>query len=89
MTPSTVAPDEKNDNFLVLFCRLNVEELNDWAKVTHFMRGSIGFVFQEPEVTDDSKRVSDNIVWLQLGKKGSGLSDHDNRTVICDDYWIK
>ena len=53
MTPSPVAPDEINDNFLGLYCPADVEAQNDWATVTHFMKGCIGFAFQEPEVTDD------------------------------------
>ena len=53
MTPSPVAPDEINDNFLGLYYRVDVEALKDWATVTHFMKGSIRFVAQKPEVTDD------------------------------------
>ena len=44
MIPSTVALDEDNDNFLGLFYRVDVEALDEWATVTFFMRGSIGFV---------------------------------------------
>ena len=56
MTPSPVAPDEDNDNFLGLYYRVDVEALDEWATVTIFMRGSIGFVVQEPEITDDFKQ---------------------------------
>ena len=53
MTPSPVAPDEDNDNFLGLYYRVDVEALDEWTTVTSFLRGSIGYVAQEPEVTDD------------------------------------
>ena len=53
MTPSPVPPDEGNDNFLGFYYRVDVEALCEWATVTIFMRGSIGFVVQEPEITDD------------------------------------
>ena len=56
MTPSSVAPDEDNDNFLGLYYCVDVKALNDWATVTRFMKGSIGFVVQEPEITDDFKQ---------------------------------
>ena len=56
MTPSPVAPDEKKTNFLGLYYRVDVEGLNDWAVVTSFMKGSIEFVVQEPEITDDFKQ---------------------------------
>ena len=55
MTPSPVAPDENNENFLSLYCRVDVEALNDWTTATHFMKGSIEFVVQEPEATHDFK----------------------------------
>jgi len=56
MTPSPVAPGEDNDNFLGLYYRVDVEALDEWATVTSFMRGSIGYVVQEPEITDDFKQ---------------------------------
>ena len=56
MTPSPIAPDENNDYFLGLYYRVDVEALSDWATVTHFMEGSIGFVDQGPEITDDFKQ---------------------------------
>ena len=55
MTPSPVAPNEDNYIFLGLYYRVDVEALDKWATVTSFMRGSIGYVVQEPEVTDDFK----------------------------------
>ena len=55
-TPSPVAPDEDHDNFLGLYYRLDVEALDEWATVTGFMRGSIGYVVEEPEITDDFKQ---------------------------------
>ena len=56
MTPSPVAPDEDHDNFAGLYYRVDVEALDEWATVTSFMRGSIGYVVQEPEITDDFKQ---------------------------------
>ena len=34
VTPSPMAPDENNDDFFVLYYRVDVEELKDWATVT-------------------------------------------------------
>ena len=87
MTPTPVVPDEKNDNFFGIYYGVDVEAPNDGATVTHFMKARIRFVVQEPEITG-IYAISDNIVWPHLGKEGSGLSDHDNRTVICADYGI-
>ena len=56
ITPSPVAPDEENDNFLGLYYRADVEALHDCATVTSFMKESIGFVVEEPETTDDFKQ---------------------------------
>ena len=56
MTPSPVAPDEDNDNFIAGYYRMDVEALNDWATVTSFLKGSIRLVVQEPEDTDDFKQ---------------------------------
>ena len=53
MTPSPLAPDEKIDNFLGISYRGDVEAPNDSATVTHFMKGSLIYVVQEPEVTDN------------------------------------
>ena len=56
MTPSPVVPDEDHDNFLGLYYRIDVEALDEWATVTSFMSGTIGYVVQEPEFTDDFKQ---------------------------------
>ena len=56
MTPSPVAPDEDNDNFLGLYYRVDIEALNDWATVTSFTKGSIRYVVREPEITDNFKQ---------------------------------
>ena len=56
MTPSPVVPDEDHDHFLGLYYRVDVEALDEWATVTSFMRGSIGYVVQEPEITDNFKQ---------------------------------
>ena len=57
MTPSPVAPNEDHDNFLGLYYWVDVEALDKWATVTGLMRGSIGYVVQEPEITDDFKQL--------------------------------
>ena len=44
MTASPVAPDKDHDNFRGLYYRVDVEALDEWATVTSFMRGSIGYV---------------------------------------------
>ena len=56
MTPSPVVPDEDHDHFLGLYYRVDVEALDEWATVTSFMRGSIGYVVQEPDITDNFKQ---------------------------------
>ena len=56
MTPSPVATDEDNDNFLGLYYWVDVEALDEWATVEILMSGNIGFVVQEPVVTDDFKQ---------------------------------
>ena len=56
MTPSAVVPDEDHDHFLGLYYRVGVEALDERAAVTSFMRGSIGYVVQEPEITDNFKQ---------------------------------
>ena len=56
MTPSPIAPNENDDNFLGLFCRADVESFNNWATVSQFMRGNIGNVVQKPDVTEDYKQ---------------------------------
>ena len=56
MTPSPVAPDEDHDKFQGLYYRVDVEVLDERATDTSFMRGSMGYVVQEPEITDDFKQ---------------------------------
>ena len=56
MNPSPVVPDEDHDHFLVLYYRVDVEALDEWATVTSFMGGSIGYVVQEQEITDNFKQ---------------------------------
>ena len=57
LTPSSVAPNENDDNFLGLFYRVDVKSLKDWTSVTQFMRGSIGYVVKESDVTEYSKQL--------------------------------
>ena len=56
MTPSPVAPDEDHANFVGLYYRVDVEALDEWATVTNFLSGSIGYFVLEPEITDDFKQ---------------------------------
>ena len=56
MTPSPVVLDEDHDHFLGLYYRVDFEALDEWATVTSFMRRSIGYVVQEPEITDNFKQ---------------------------------
>ena len=51
LTLSPVAGDDGSDNFLRLFYRVDVEALEEWAKVTNFMMGGLGFSGEEPEST--------------------------------------
>ena len=46
MTHSPVAPNENDGNFSGLSHRVHVDSSNDWATVTQFMRGSVGYVVQ-------------------------------------------
>ena len=71
MTTSPVVPNENNDSFLGIYYRVDVESLNDWATVTQIMRESIGYVVQEPEVTEDFKQFS-IIMFGSNWEKGSG-----------------
>ena len=57
MAPSPVASSENDDNFLGIFYHVDVDSLIDWATVTQFTRGSIGYVVQEPIVTEDFKHI--------------------------------
>ena len=43
LTRSAVAEDHGSDNFLGLFYRVDVEALEEWANVTNFMMGRLGF----------------------------------------------
>ena len=43
--------DDGSDNFLGLFYLMDVEALEEWAKVTNFMMGVLGFSVDEPEFT--------------------------------------
>ena len=61
MTPSPVVPDEDHDHFLGLDYRVDVEALSECATVTGFMRGSIEYVLQEPEITDNFKQFLINM----------------------------
>ena len=51
LTPSPVAGDDESDKFLGLFYRVDVEALEEWAKVTIFMTGGLGISVEEPENT--------------------------------------
>ena len=51
LTPSPVAGDDGSDNFWVFFHRVDVEALEDWAQLTNFMMGGLGFSVEEPEIT--------------------------------------
>ena len=53
LTPSPVAGDDGSDKFLGLFYRVVEEALGEWAKVTNFMMGSLGFSVEEPEITSN------------------------------------
>ena len=53
LTPSPVAGDHGSDNFLGLFYRVDVEALEEWADVSNFMMGGLGFWVEEPEVTSN------------------------------------
>ena len=49
LTPSPVTGDDGSDNLLGLLCRVDVEALEEWAKVTIFMMA--GFYVEEPDIT--------------------------------------
>ena len=53
LTPSPVAGDHGSDNFSGLFYRVDVEALEEWANVTNFMMGGLGFSVEEPEITSN------------------------------------
>ena len=52
-TSSTVAGDHGSDNFLGLIYRVDVETLEEWAKVTNFKMGGLGFSVEELEITSN------------------------------------
>ena len=53
LTPSPVAGDHGSDNFLGLFYRVDVKALEEWANVTNFLMGGLGFKVEEPEITSN------------------------------------
>ena len=56
MTPSPLAPDENNNNFFGLCYRADFDAIYDCSTVTRMMRGIIGYVVQEPEITDEFRQ---------------------------------
>ena len=56
VTPSPAAPNENDDKIFGLIYRLDVEPLNDWATVTQFTKGSLGYVVQDQDVAEDFKQ---------------------------------
>ena len=83
MTHSPDATDEDHDIFLELYYRVNVEALDEWAAVTSFMRGSIGCVAREPEITGDFKQLLIRMYGLQLGGESSLLPNNNSQKIIC------
>ena len=53
LTPSPVAGDDGSENFLGLFYRVDVEALEEWANLTNFLMGGLGFSVEEPEITSN------------------------------------
>ena len=51
LTRSPVAGDDGSDNFLGLFYQVDAEAVEEWAHVTNFMMGGLGFSVEEPEIT--------------------------------------
>ena len=51
LTLSPVAGDDGSHKFLGLFYPVEVAALEEWAKVTNFMLGGLGFCVEEPEIT--------------------------------------
>ena len=51
LIPSPVAGDDGSENYCGLFYRVDVEVLEEWANVTNFMIGVLGFSVEEPENT--------------------------------------
>ena len=56
MAPSTVDPDKNNENFVGLYYRVDVKALIDRVTVTSCVKGTIEFVVQEPQITDDFRQ---------------------------------
>ena len=76
MTPSPAAPDENKDNNLGLDYRVEVEALDDWATVTRFSSGNVGYVVQEPEITNDFQHFIITMYGSNW-EKSFGLPNHD------------
>ena len=53
LSPSQVVGDPSSDTFLGLFYRVDVEALQEWAKVKNFMIGGLGFSVEKPECTSN------------------------------------
>ena len=51
LTPYPVAGDDGSDNFFGLFYPVDEKALEEWAKVTNFMMGGLGFSVEEPDIT--------------------------------------
>ena len=69
MTPSPVVPDKGHDHFLGSYYRVDVEALEEWTTVASYMRGSIGYVVQEPENTDNFKQFVINMYGCNWEKR--------------------
>ena len=54
LTRSPVAGDHGSDNFLGLFYRVDVEALEEWANVTNFMMGGLGFQLKNQRLDQTS-----------------------------------
>ena len=46
-TPSAVAGEDVSENFLGFFYRVNLEAPEEWANVTNFTMGGLGFSAEE------------------------------------------
>ena len=66
---STVAPDGDNNHLLGLYYRVEFEVLNNWTNFTLFMRGSIGFEMEKPDVTDNSTQFLINLYGQKSEKR--------------------
>ena len=81
LIPSPVAGDDGSDNFLGLFYRVDLEALEEWANVTNFVMGALGFSVEEPEITTNFRDIPPDYVWEHLGKNNSSLHHNGNRAV--------